>query len=125
MALPPVPPSPMGPGGTAPAAPMQQQRPAQESRQNVLMGLALWFASQAHAAAPMSEHAPDIAGMLSKLGKRFQPPPADIGQAEMKFMQANYAPGAGPAAGPAAKPGMPPTPPPPPMAAPPEMAAAA
>ena len=62
MALPPVPPSPMGPGGTAPAAPMQQQRPAQESRQNVLMGLALWFASQAHAAAPMSEHAPDIGG---------------------------------------------------------------
>src|SRR5437667_12405069 len=120
MALPPVPPSPMGPGGTAPAAPMQQQRPAQESRQNVLMGLALWFASQAHAAAPMSEHAPDIAGMLSKLGKRFQPPPADIGQAEMKFPQSQYTPGGpGPAAKPAA-PAMPPTPPQPTMAAPDE-----
>ena len=124
MALPPVPPSPMGPGGTAPAAPMQQQKPAQETRQNVLMGLALWFASQAHAAAPMSDNAPDIAGMLSKLGKRFQPPPADIGQSEMKFMQSQYTPGgAGPAAAP--KPAMPPTPPTPPMAAPPEAMAAA
>src|SRR5882672_11896713 len=118
MALPPVPPMPMGgsPAGTAPAAPMKPQRPAQETRQTVLMGLSLWFASQAHAAAPMSEHAPEIASMLSKLGKRFQPPPQDIGQAEMKVAQSQYSPGGpgGGAPGAAQKPAMPPTPPTPP-----------
>jgi len=129
MPLPPVPPSPFGgttPGQTAPAAPMQQQQPAQATRQRVLMGLSLWFASQAHAAAPMSPDAHEIASMLAKLGKKFQPPPADIGQSEMKFMQAQYGQPGGPAGGAptgAPKPAMPPSPPPPPMAAPAEMAA--
>lgn len=106
---------PEGPGQTAPASPMTPQRPAGDTRQSVLMGLALWMMSQAHSAAPLSERSHKIAKSMSDLGKDFQPPANDIGKSEFKFLESQYNP-AGPQA--AQKPGVPGMPQAPPQAPP-------
>lgn len=82
-----------------------------------MAGLALQLLRMAIAHLGNTKEANDVASAVAKLGRTFPPPPADLGQAELKFMGSQLG-AQGPPAGGAAPGGMPPRPPMPPGAAP-------
>lgn len=119
--LPPTPPPPPGagmpgPGGTSPAMPQQADRGGKEARGKVVAGLGLEMLRIAIPLLGNSKMGLIVSECVSKLGREVSKPPADLGAAELKFMESQLgAGGAGPQGG-APKPmqGMPPTPAPPP-----------
>jgi hypothetical protein len=89
------PPGATAPGTMAPAMPGPGDggKPGKEQRGRVLAGLGLHVLTIAlPILGPTSPEGAAVADAISKLGKTFAKPPADIGQSEMKFLNSQMYP---------------------------------